>query len=109
MLSALGEDAIALREEFPQDIKDKDLLKELQGANIVFVSADRKIRTKAVEATLLKEANVTSLFLGPFWSKMGLWEQAAWLVKQWPKIRGFVDGVAKHRADNYCRKSYSCC
>jgi hypothetical protein len=95
MLRALGEDVLALREQFPQDTKDPDLLKALSGRDVVFVSAEKVMRTHAVEAPLLREAGVTALFFGPFWSKLQFWPQAQWLVMHWPKIRGFAEGAAR--------------
>src|SRR2546428_14161268 len=52
----------------------------------VLVSGDRRMRTKPAEASALKAAGVTALFLGPFWRKIGIKEQAAWLLGHWNKI-----------------------
>lgn len=70
MLRALDVDAVALREEFAADIKDVELLSELKAHDYVFLTADRSILTREVEAIALRAAKVTSLFLAPFWNKM---------------------------------------
>ena len=33
---------------------------------------------------------VTAIFLGLFWRTTGRWEQATWLVRNWPRIEDFV-------------------
>jgi hypothetical protein len=95
MLAALGVDAVALRDEFPEDIKDVALLRALRGREVVFVAADRRQLTRIHEAAELRSARITALYFAPFWSKQELWDQAAWLVKRWPKIDGFANGVAQ--------------
>jgi hypothetical protein len=93
MLRALGEDAVALREEFPEDIEDVALFSQLSGQNVVFLSTDTSQLTRKHEARALKQAKITALFFGPFFGKMGLWQQAAWLVAKWPRIRQFSEVV----------------
>jgi hypothetical protein len=95
MLSALGVDAVALRDEQPQDIQDVDLLALLSGKDVVFVSGDRKMIRRPAELRALKASGVTALFFGPFWPKLGFWPQAEWLVRRWPLIDGFANGVSK--------------
>jgi hypothetical protein len=94
MLRALGEDAIALRDAFPEGIKDVPLFEKIKGKNLVFISTDAKQLTREHEARALKQAGNTALFLGPFFEKMLLWDQAVWLVRRWPRISGFAEGVA---------------
>ena len=57
------------------------VLPRLKDTGWVFVTADTRITTRPVEAAALKESDVTALFLGPFWAKLTLWPQVAWLVK----------------------------
>ena len=95
MLAALEVDAVALRDEFPPDIDDVALFERLRGRDIVFVTADRRIRRRQSEARALRECGVTALFFGPFWSKMGFWQQAAWFVAKWPLLDGFARGAAR--------------
>ena len=80
--------------EFPEGIKDVPLFEQIKGRNLVFVSTDAKQLTREHEARALKQAGVTSLFFGPFFEKMLLWDQAAWLIRKWPTIKGFAEGVA---------------
>lgn len=96
MLAALGEYVVALRDVFPQDIKDPDLLTALNRSEFdVFISSERRMRTRPPEAYLLKTVRVTALFIGPFWSKLMFRQQAAGLVQRWPKIDGFAAGAAR--------------
>jgi PIN like domain len=95
MLKALDVDVVALRELFSQSIKDPDLFRKLHGSDVVYVAADRKQTTRIAEARALKDAGITALFMGPFWDRMVLWQQATWLISRWPIIDGFAAGVAK--------------
>ena len=94
MLNALDVDVFALRDKFPPDTKDVDFLERLKGSGIVLISANTSMRTNAIESRVLKQANITALYLGPFGGRMGLWRQAEWLIKHWPTIDGFARGVA---------------
>lgn len=93
MLRALGEDVVALRDAFPQDIDDISLFSQLRGPNLVFVSTDTSQMTREQEARALRQARITALFLGPFFSKMQLWPKAVWLITKWPKLRQFAESV----------------
>ena len=95
MLSALDVDVIPLRQMFPHDIKDVDLFAKLKNTHRVFVSCDRKQRRREQEALAIREAGLTSLWLGPFWSKYQFWEGAKWLVNRWEVIEGYASGVAQ--------------
>ena len=95
MLRALGVDVVALREELEQDIDDCNLLRVLCGREVVFVTSDKSISRNPVEAAELKRANVTTLFLEPFFVKLQFWNQASWLVKNWPTIDGYASGTTK--------------
>src|SRR6187551_436399 len=95
MLRALEVDAVALREELAENIKDPDLLAQMQGSDRVYITADTSQTTRLAEARALKEAGITALFFGPFWSKQKRWPQAVWLLKHWPLIDGFAAGVQK--------------
>lgn len=95
MLRALDVDAKALCEEFAQDFPDTRLFEELRGQNVTFVTGDTGIQTRTGEAKALRECGITALFLGPFWDKLKFWPQSAWLVKHWPVIDGFVNGVER--------------
>ena len=94
MLRALGEDAVALREEFPENVKDVPLLGSIKGRGLIFISTDLKQLTREREARALKQAGNTAIFFGPFFEKMLFWDQAVWIVRRWPRIKGFAEGVA---------------
>ena len=95
MLRALSVDIVALREKFPEDIKDPDLLEELKNTDYVFISSEKRMKHMPIEAALLKDAGITALFLGPFWGKLGFWQQAIWLVRRWELIDAFARSSKK--------------
>ena len=95
MLKAIDCDVEALRDHFPSNVTDPDLLTALAGTDVVFVTADRRITTRPHELMALKSAGITALFLAPFWSKLGRWKQAEWMILRWPKLDGFATGVVK--------------
>lgn len=95
MLRALDCDVDALREHFAANIKDPDLLAALAGRHVVFVTGDRRMTTRPHELAALKASGVTAIFLGPFWSKLGFWKQATWLVHRWPALDAFSNVVAR--------------
>jgi hypothetical protein len=97
MLRALHVDVVGLREVMPADTKDPDFLGDLRTKhNIdVFISNNTAQRTNAVEAKLLKASGVTSLYFGPFWSRMTFWPQAKWLVNKWETIDNYAGSAAK--------------
>lgn len=95
MLAALDCDVEALRESFPTDITDENLLTQLAGRDVVFVTGDRKMLRRPQELKALKAAGISVLFLGPFWSKMGFWSQAEWWIRRWHLIDGFARGAVK--------------
>ena len=91
MLRALEVDAMALREEHAQDIKDVPLFRLLAGQDVIWVTTDTKQKTRIGEARALKDAGITALFFGPFFPKKQFWDQAVWVVRQWPKIEQFAE------------------
>lgn len=96
MLSALGVEAVHLRDVYPPDTKDVVFLADLaKGEFDVFISNNSSQRRIPQEAALVKSAGIICLYFNPFWGRMKLWEQAHWLVKNWPKIDGFCLGAAK--------------
>lgn len=94
MLAALGVQATALRDEFPESADDVTVFHQLRQRDLVFVSCDRSQTTTAAEATWLKRSGITAIYFGRFWPKMTFWQQAAWLVARWPTIDGYANGVA---------------
>jgi hypothetical protein len=98
VLSALGVDAVALRDEMPANTKDIDVFPKFKGRSIVFVTCDTSQRTRYAEAKALRDCGATALFLGPFWPKMTFWQQAAWLVSRWERIEAFAGAVKRGTA-----------
>jgi hypothetical protein len=97
MLAALEEfdEVVALRDKYPEDIKDVELFRELRNLDYVFITNDARQRTRADEVRAIKEAGLTALWLGPFWRKKEFWDQAKWIIQRWRTIDGYVSGVAK--------------
>lgn len=95
MLQALDVDVVALRELFSANIQDEELFQRIRGSQYVFLTADTSQKTREKEARGLREAGVTALFLGPFWGRLTLWQQAGWLVNKWPTVDGFARGAEK--------------
>lgn len=95
MLSALGVEAVSLRDEFPEDVDDVSFYGSLRGQNVIVVTTDTRQITREQEARALKESGVTAIFFGPFWARMHLWDQAKWLVSKWQRISAFAESVTK--------------
>jgi len=95
MLAALDIEATALRDRYPQNISDIALFEKLRESEEVFVTSDRSQLTRIQEARALKEAGVTAIFFGPYWSKMDQWQQAKWIITRREIIDGFVRGVTR--------------
>jgi hypothetical protein len=100
MLRPLGVDVVSLREKMPASTKDPDFLGDLVSKFLidVFISNNTGQRTNIVEAALLKSSGVTSLYFMPFWSGLGFWSQAGWLVNKW----NMIDGYAKTTTQGSC-------
>ncbi len=90
MLALADVDAIALRNRFREDIEDEDFLPQLKDSGMVLMTSDRHIKTRNAEALALHEAGITALFFKPFFIKMELRGQAAWLLNNWWRIEEFV-------------------
>lgn len=90
MFQALGVDVRALRDEFPRDTDDTVWLPEIGRRGWVLITYDRGIATRPAELQALKDNNVTALILGRFWRTLRRWDQAIWLITNWPRIEAFV-------------------
>ena len=93
MLRTLDVDVISLRDEFPENIQDVELVAKLRDSHRVFITCDLKQRSRQREADAVRESGLTALWFGPFWSKYDFWDQAKWLVAKWLLIDGYVHGV----------------
>jgi hypothetical protein len=63
----------------------------------VFISTDTSQWTRIKEVRAIKDAGITTLYFRPFFQKMGLKSlaQAIWLMKSWPRIKGFAEGAER--------------
>lgn len=89
-LRDLDVDVIGLRDRFPQDIKDEDLLPQLYGSGWVLVTADIQIQKRPLQLQALKECGVSAIFFKRFWTPMSKWDQAHWMTKHWRAIEEHV-------------------
>lgn len=88
MLRALDVDVRAIREDFPANTLDIDFLQQLR--DCILITADRRIRTRKLEAIALRRSGISALFLGSFWAKLTVWDGAKWMVAHWPEIDRFA-------------------
>lgn len=80
------EKVVALREKFDQRAKDEEWVAALvsEGGWII-VSCDQFKKTTA-ERELIRRSGLTVFVLDPQWAGRQYWDQAAQLVRWWPKI-----------------------
>lgn len=93
MLAALKVNAVPLRRLFAESISDIDLYAQLSASQDVLITYDHKQKTRKAEAIAIKEAGVTSLWIGPHWGKKEFWEQAKWILSRWEKIEQYVNAT----------------
>lgn len=94
MLGALDVRIVALRDAIAHNTPDIELFEFLAGSDYVFVSQDRAQLTRIAEAHALRAAGISALYFGPFWSGLGFWKQAEYLVKHWQKFHAVLSGLA---------------
>jgi hypothetical protein len=95
MLTALGVDAVAQRDELPENTRDVALFAFLAGSDFVFISQDKRQLTRIAEARELKNAGISAIYFEPFWNRLQFWDQATWLVKHWRTISQFSEAVER--------------
>ena len=71
--------------QIPGEHRDVELFRQLKNLDYVFVTSDVRQRTREQEARGIKEAGLTGVWFGPFWSKKSFWDQAKWIIMRWPK------------------------
>src|SRR5258706_90827 len=82
-----GHEVFALRERFPEDIADVDLLHQLgEQGDWCLVTCDRQIRKNPLEQAALAQAKVTTFFLAKGWATQQYWPKCQKLIAAWPKI-----------------------
>ncbi|CAA7613480.1 hypothetical protein [Magnetospirillum sp. UT-4] len=76
-----------LRSLYPAGTKDLQWIPELgRQEGCVFISEDRRIRTRPAEKEALRASGLVGFFLAKGWNQEGLWERAALLIRWWPRI-----------------------
>jgi hypothetical protein len=82
------DEAIALRDKFPTNISDIDLIQALdKEGGWVLVSEDRRITKNRAEREALRQASVVGFFLMPAWRKLDTRQKTAALLYAWPKMQ----------------------
>jgi hypothetical protein len=96
-LREVNKDVTALREKFAEETLDEEWIPKLAALSPVLMTLDRHIRTRPLERKVLSDAGITTLFLGPFFSKEGFrfWDQFVWLVRRWSVIEETSAGLGK--------------
>jgi predicted nuclease of predicted toxin-antitoxin system len=85
---AEGDTVVHMTDKFTADAKDLTWLPALANEREwIIVTADSQFRRKAGEREVFRKARLTTFILASGWMKLRLWEQAALLVRWWPKIR----------------------
>jgi hypothetical protein len=81
-------DIVHLSEKFEdRSIADPDWIRALaKEGDWAIVSADQRIMKGRAEQAAWRESGLTSFFFGSGWTRQSYWEQAADIVKWWPKI-----------------------
>lgn len=83
---------VALRDKFPPNIKDVDLIAELsKQGGWIFISGDRRITRNRAEKAAFQSSKLVGMFLSPGLYKSSVLKQAERLIALWPAI-GTVAG-----------------
>lgn len=93
MLRALEVDVVHLREAFPKRTHDDVWMPEVAKEGWVAVTQDRAIERRPHEAEVRRRVGLRMIYLPAAFMKMGLWEQAHFLVKMWPVIANAAEGM----------------
>lgn len=82
-----GHSVIHLRQKFDKVIPDEEWLSTLgDEGNWIVLTSDYRITKNPHEVAAWKEAGLTVFFFRTSWFKIQFWEQAAVLIRRWPKI-----------------------
>lgn len=90
----MGDDheIVALRDKFPPNIKDVDLIAELsKQGGWIFISGDRRITRNRAEKAAFQSSKLVGMFLSQGLYKSSVLKQAERLIALWPAI-GTVAG-----------------
>ncbi len=79
---------VHLKEKFPPDTADTIWIPALANEKgWIILSGDCRIRTRPGEREAFGKAGLTTFFFAKGWMNTRFWDQAALLVRWWPKIR----------------------
>lgn len=93
MLRALEVDVVHLREKFDRRVDDDVWMRQVASEGLVAVTQDRAIERRPHEAEVRRRVGLRMIYLPAAFMKMGLWEQAHFLVKMWPVIATAAEGM----------------
>lgn len=89
---ANGYQVIHLRDRFDQSTADDEWLRALvTEGDWVVITSDYRITKNPHEVAAWRESAISVFFLRGSWFNIGFWEQAALLVRRWPKIVGLLE------------------
>lgn len=93
-----GHEIVALRDKFPPNITDIDLITQLsRESGWVFISGDRRITRNKAEKNVFRSSNVIGMFLSAGLYKANIYIKAQRLIALWPaieKVAATVNGGA---------------
>lgn len=84
-MKGFGEDVVHLREFFPPDVKDTELLARVGSEGWCLVTRDDRIRYRPAEATALRKNKVGAFFMGG--KNLSRCQIIQQLVRNWPRIK----------------------
>jgi hypothetical protein len=90
-----GHTIIALKDKFPPDIKDVDLIGQLSADGTwVFISGDRRITRNKAERTVFRASKLIGMFLSKGLYKSPVLRQAERLISLWTTIETVASKVS---------------
>jgi hypothetical protein len=86
---------VALRDKFPPNIKDVDLIAELsKQGDWIFISGDRRITRNRAERNAFQNSKLIGMFLSSGLYKSTVLKQAERLIVLWPVIETVAGSVS---------------
>lgn len=89
-LRELGFDVSHVREEFGERAQDVDWIPATGARDAILLTADERIRYRSLERRALEGAGITTIFLQPFYMRLGMVKQAAFLLTHWDELMSTV-------------------
>lgn len=90
-----GYEIVALKDKFPPDIKDVDLIAELSREGAwVFISGDRRITRNRAEKNAFQSSKIIGMFRSSGLYKAPVMKQAERLIALWPTIETISKNVS---------------